>query len=128
MRIINTIITTILTIVMCSMITACSSSLDAGVVINKNYQPEYTVFQPSCAGYNTSGGCMAWVQVPIHADQKWTITFEQEKYTQNYNEEKPAKRTIEVSQSLYETVSLGDQIVMQQDGNLRVNNNTFPIK
>lgn len=126
MRTTHRMITMLSCVVMSFTMTACSS-IDAGTVVEKEYEPAYTVLQPSCAGYNGSGGCIAWVQVPIHADEKWTITFENDMFSQDSADQKREKRTIEVTEEVYDVVSPGDEVSLQQEGYLIVNNEKLPL-
>lgn len=107
------------------VLTACSS-VPSGIVIDKEYEPEYTVFQPLCAGYNTSGQCTAWMQTPIHVDEKWNLTFEGVENSNN-GEEKRKKRTVEVSQSVYDMVELGDEVSIDDKDYITINNERVPL-
>lgn len=121
MRALNKVVTALSGAVISTMVVACSS-INSGIVVDKQYEPAYTYMQPICSSYNSSGQCNVWTHIPHHVDQQWTITFEGLTEPKDGEEQKNKKRTVEVSEQFYETVLLGDEVSIDENGDIWVNN------
>lgn len=117
MRVLNKVVTAFSGAVISTMVVACSS-INSGVVVDKQYDPAYTYMQPICSAYNSSGQCSVWSHIPQHVEEQWTITFEGLTEPKDGEEQKNKKRTIEVSEQFYETVLLGDEVSIDENGDV----------
>lgn len=121
MSALNKVITALSGAVTSITVVACSS-INSGIVVDKQYEPSYTYMQPICSSYNSSGQCNVWTHIPQHVDEQWTITFEGLTEAKDGEEQKNKNRTVEVSEQFYETVLLGDEVSIDENGHVFVNN------
>ena len=65
-------LTSLVGLLLISLLAACSS-ISAGWVTGKKYEPSYTYFTTYCAGYNSQGMCTAWYQQWHVSPEKWRL-------------------------------------------------------
>ncbi len=79
------------------LLSGCSSRLDAGTIISKQYEPSHRLYQPMVMIINKRTTIIPrWVNIP----DKWFITIQSEQETDIW----------QVSKSYYQQVEIGDYV------------------
>ncbi|MGW3992199.1 hypothetical protein ACWEF6_01805 [Amycolatopsis sp. NPDC004772] len=76
------------------------ASATSGTVTSKQHRPAYTVYVPTCFGYDGKGICTVWVPMPYDQPECYEVNF--------YNDQEDREGSVCVDSAEYGFYRLGD--------------------